>query len=387
MYPLTFNISMKLLRNKNKQKRTAKKNIFQVKRKSPPKPSRPPSTRSPPKRDGNMAHLISNPCYGPLEGVATIGGIIERVRNVNSLQTAANGYIVWFPSYSANSFVADSFSNCLFYQNSVASTQPINNPLSTGCLGSLATSTTGTFIQDPAFPNLTGGTFSRSRTLAACITAHYTGQLSAVQGEIAYISNVRVSDLVGTNLANPVYPSVDTLFAYSRTVHRTSMDPMEIVWRPTDLTSKFRSTNTSALTDPTSFRLDCPTHPDTFWQCGNNVPLTANLTTISATDTAEAVGIVFLWRGFPASNQLTFRLTKVIELELAPSGNAIEQIVVTPAVPVKIDSAVARLDRSSSLWQTPMLNRAVHGVIDALAPPMIAPFAKAVYSGISQLIG
>jgi len=34
-----------------------------------------------------------------------------------------------------------------------------------------------------------------------------------------------------------------------------------------------------------------------------------------------------------------------------------------------------------------MLNRAVHGVIDALAPPMIAPFAKAVYSGISQLIG
>lgn len=336
---------------------------------------------------GNLAHLISNPCYGPLEGVATTGGLIERVRSVSGIQFSQNGYIVWFPSFVGNSFVADGFSNLYFYQNAGTAVQPINNGGLGQCLGSLASNTTGTMLQDPAYPNLIGGTFSRARTLAACITAHYTGQLAAVQGEIAYISNVRVSDLVGTNLAANAYPSVDTLFAYSRTVHRTAVDPMEIVWRPTDLTSKFRAANTTTQASTANSRIDCPTHPDTVWQNGNNVVGTFNNTTIAATDTAEAVGIVFMWRGLAASNQLTFRFTKVVEMELAPTGNAIEQMVVTPTVPKKIDSAIARLDRSSSLWQTPMLNRAVHGVIDALAPPAIAPFAKAVYSGISQLIG
>lgn len=353
-----------------------KKNIF----KNKPKFSIPA-----PLGKGGLEHLIANPCYGPLERAATIGGIVERVRAVNGVQTLANGYIIWFPSYHGND-VQNSFANLFLFQNSLTATGPTNTPAAG--IGTGSTAGTGIFITDPAYANLTSGTFSRARSLAACITAQYTGALSAVQGEIAYISNCRVSDIVGNNMANPTYPTIDQLFAYSRTVMRASVDPMEVVWRPTDATSKFRATNATAIADTALARDEVQPKPDVFWQKGDPTAISQNRTVVACTDPSDAVGIVFMWRGFSnTANTLTFRFTKVVELELAPSGNAIEQMVTTKTVPLTIDKAVAKLDRSSSLWQTPGLNHAVNGVIDYLAPPMVAPFAKAVYSGITQMIG
>lgn len=324
-----------------------------------------------------------NPCHGPLVrsvGTVGLGQITERVRSTLTFpQTATdiNGYVVWFPSYH-NPNSGDGYpANYFVFTNSLTSTAPLNN--STNPLGTIAENTTGLFYADPASPTVaTSSAFSRARSLAACLQVEYLGALSSASGQVAVISNFSFNafNRGGATSTTITAPTVDQLFSYAHDRKRLQMTGHEVVWRPSDAQSVFRGSGTFAGT-ATDLRADAIMRRGT---------ATANTTVVCSTQPADIYGICIAWRGVPPTALcMSINAVKVVDCELAPSGNNIEPTYVSAEAPVTgvlgstISSITNYLDSYVPNWQS----RAVNATI-GVAGDLAMAYAPALLPGTAS---
>lgn len=327
------------------------------------------------------AKLVSNPCHGPLErGISDsgIGQVLERVRSSiipNDAANCANGYVVWFPSYH-NSGAVGGLGNYYFWNNSDSAVLPVNTVASPMGGGFAQGNMSGLFLRDPAYSLVSGATtsFSRARSVAACLQLEYIGALNATAGQVAIISNISLqafcaSGGVGTEF---IPLSVDQMFSYAGTRERVQITGHEVVWRPDDDTSVFRTnggSNNLGATVPASqiFR------PDVVFDMGTPaLSATANV----CMDTSHIKGICVAWRGFPpTANTICIQAVKVVDLELSPINNAVEPMYTAKkSVPDPISTVTSWLDRYTPGWQVRALNMAqdtVGSLAKAYAPRLL----------------
>jgi len=318
------------------------------------------------------AKLVSNPCHGPLERGITdsgIGQVLERVRSsIIPIDAAncANGYVIWFPSYH-NSGAVGALGNFYFWNNSDSSLKPTNTIAVP--MGSGPSNTAGTFIRDPAFPLVTGAStsFSRARTVSACLQLEYIGALNATSGQVAIISNISLQafNANGGVSADFVPLSVDQMFSYAGTRERVQITGHEVVWRPDDETSVFR-TDGSANNIGAAVPAALIYRPDVVFDMG----LIASTATANVcVDNAFTKGICIAWRGFPATaNTVSVQAVKVVDLELSTINNAVEPQYATTKVhiPDPVSTVTNWLDRYTPGWQVRAMNMA-HETVGALA--------------------
>lgn len=292
--------------------------------------------------------LVANPCHGPISKTVGSGAITERVRTTVSepgYATSLNGYAVWFPSYHNGGFTVNS-SNLFVFENASASTKPVNTAANPFGLVDLAT--TGVSQSDPGYATTNSATFSRGKTHSACIQLDYVGKLSDISGQVAIIKNLPLRGLFSnksTSTLDP--PSVDTLFAFAAERERMQPTGHEVIWRPTDESSIYRTSGNDRVSALT---------PDTAWANG---VLASAPSTLSATDADEMYGICIAWRGVPGVvGCLVLNFVKVLSLELAPSGASIESPVIdnTPSFSNPMSTITSWLDKFTPGWQSTAIN-------------------------------
>lgn len=306
------------------------------------------------------ANLISNPCHGPLLRSVGLGQITERVRataaaNVAGTDTA--GYVVWFPSYHNPGVTAEYSSNLFYFDNASTSVQPLNttaNPT-----GMVALATTGLFRADPASAILgSSAAFSRAKTMSACLQVEYLGALQSISGQVAIIPNLPFRAFYGTSATTVINPpTVDTLFAYASVRQRLQVTGHEVIWRPSDDSSVFRTAGNEGSAATAVMRADAVLR--------NGNPASTS-TTIASTEPDEIYGICIAWRGVPAvASCLSINAVKVVDLELAPSGFAVEPTFAGLGNPAAssinpVNTVTSWLDRYVPNWQFRAVNASIN---------------------------
>lgn len=303
-----------------------------------------------------LSSLISNPCHGPLVRAMGTGSVVERVRSTISPNAVASnncGYLIWFPDYHCAGGSVN-VANLFLYSTSnptVVPTNTIANPL-----GTAAVDTTGLFYPDPASTLLGSAAFSRGQTLSACMQLDYLGQLSSAAGQVAIIKNFPFKALATSDTSSTIVaPSVDQLFAYAAERERFQVTGHEAIYRPSDQNSILRTDGLASANASVAQNADAPI------TVGGPAVNTTFSNFISSNST---YGVCIAWKGIAAiANNIQLNCIKVVSLELAPSGFAIEPTFVgshdsgygsTP-----IDTATSILDENVPWWQSHAVNTGV----------------------------
>jgi len=294
------------------------------------------------------AELLSNPCAGPL--VTSVGGssgsgVVSRVRNIYT-NSAVSGYVIWFPSYHGTSTTGSVLNpyNLFVYEGdpTLNPTNTVANPMGMGA----ANSVRGSFLVDPASSLLAANTsFSRAKTIAACITTEYSGAVSTAAGTIARVSTISMAAYMPVSAGLSVPLSTNQIYAYAANRGRILMEGEEVRWRPTDTSSVMRDI---AFDGAGAVYHD--NAPDTCWWSGNTG---VSGTYITGTDLDESGAIALAWTGVPIGT-LNLQFTKVLELELSVRQNMLEEINVprTTTIPGGVKKITEVLDNVAPGWQT-----------------------------------
>lgn len=311
----------------------------------------------------------------------------ERLRKTFSLSnsTSTCGYVVWFPTYhgkgadgvgATNPYAIHVDANLLWFDNALSSYRPINNLTNAwGCDDAVATS--GKFLFDPAGELLyNASTYSRAKTLAACLQLEWLGSTSETAGQVAVLQNVSLVNLSrASSVGTFAPPSVDDIFSYSGLIERTQLSGHEVIWRPSEDSSVMRQTCTQSLGSATS-----SAKGDTAFWSGTKG---AAETKIASADPANATGIVIAWRGFPAGKPLSVNVVKVVELELAARNNAVETRPLSTGTTTKVDDVVSMLDSSFHNWQ---LGSVVNNAAGSLASAAGRIATAGINYGVDRLV-
>nr|UHS71502.1 MAG: hypothetical protein 3 [Sobelivirales sp.] len=310
------------------------------------------------------AKLVADPCHGPLVrsiGSSTGTGIVERVRSTVGLPANATdtcGYLAWFPSFHGTGTAANTPSNVYRWETTQANfaLRPVNtiaNPMGT------TAATSGTFLSDPAFGTIaTTSPFSRARTIAACMTYENIGTMTSIQGVVGSVIHISLSSFNMTAGASGFYqpPSVAEMLNYAAKRERVSVDGHEVIWAPTDRDSIMRTNGTE---DQGTTFSGSSTDPNVaFW---DGTPATSP-TNMANPNPNDCMGIVFVWSsiGTAGTGYINVNLTKVVELELAPRGNVIEQKSITHTVRgPTLNSIIETLDTNTPNWRQHAVRMAV----------------------------
>jgi len=305
----------------------------------------------------NEIMLVANPCHGPISRTIGDGAITERVRATVTLQVTAgntSGYVVWFTYYNNGGYYT-AYYNLAMWENASATNTPTN---STAAPFGSAHATAAVAIADPANAVVQSAAFARGKTHSACIQLDYVGQLSAVAGQVAIIKNLPLrSFFSNTTTTTLAPPTVDGLFSYASERQRFQMTGHEVIWRPTDSSSIFRTAGADRPGGALS--------PDTCWT--NGVTGSA-VSTSSATDADEMYGIAIAWKGLTATaGNISVNFVKVLSLELAPSGSSIESPVSnSSSFGTPMATVTSWLDKHAPGWQSKAANMAA-GVAGEIA--------------------
>jgi len=323
---------------KNRKKRTKKRNV----------------NASMPAEIRQGIKLVSNPCMGPISRTIGSGAITERIRSSitgNGIATSTCGYIAWFPSYH-NAGVGASPANLVYWESTSSSATPINTNAAPFGTGTGGVNNSGYSYPDPASTTL-GSVFGRAKTMSACLQLEYTGKLSDISGQVAIIKNLPLRALFSNTTSTIIAPiPVDTLFAFAGERERLQVTGHEVIWRPTDTSSIFRTGGGE--------RSNASLATDTVWEVG---VVGSSTSTLSAVDAENMYGMCIAWKGIPAVQScLNINLVKVVDLELYPSGSAIESPVIPPAVNVfnPMQTVTTWLDRFAPQWQSRAVNATVN---------------------------
>ncbi len=290
----------------------------------------------------SVAHMLADPCDGPLVPYAASGGgyVTRFKRTIKLHQTSAdnNGYIVWFPDFHSTSGPGNP-ANLVYYESAVSSAAPTNSvpgPFGSGVPGA------GQFTQDPCYSWVSSVTCQEARTLAACLRLRYSGKLADTTGTIAVVKEVSASQLFNGSGTVNVPASVDNLMTFAPEVERFNPEGVEVRYRPHDDTSVPRSTG-----------LSVNSQGDRVFLCGT---AGTSATTLPAGDvsTADKRGIGIVWTGLNtgAAVDVWVDLIKIVEWTPNTSVGIVESPPVTSVDSNVFGRALSFLDKNIPNWQT-----------------------------------
>lgn len=199
-----------------------------------------------------------------------------------------------------------------------------------------------------------------ARTISACMKLTYTGRLDRASGEVAFINNIPLREVLGPVDANSFQPlSVDELFRLAPNRQRLGIDTLECVYRPeAELSGLFHSSQDYALEYP-------PAETKT------------DVTVIGESARVREPRVFgFAWRGLDAgSSDLSFEFTKNIEWRPSATSGFVATVQRSSAGPGGqgyIASALTYLDKHMPGWQ--------ERTVDS-AKTLVSKVAQAAFAG------
>lgn len=307
--------------------------------------------------------MVADPCGATLvPGLyGTSEGFLAKTRsNITDTSLSSCGYLIWIPSYSNYgplpgdaSVVAGLRGNLFSWNNTLSSTNPTNGSPGVANWTSYGRDAHGGFTSasthpDPASVLLSGDMVEDARCLSACMKMTYTGRMDASAGQVCFVENLPISDLLGSEEAHgdqgrrPM--SVDDIFNLSNSVTRLGVDTVEAVHRAQPVHSKiFQNPNDSPYVLG---------HDDaTFW--------TPSYVDINADAFGHhAFGIA--WRSLDATTpaNLSFELTKNIEWRPSSGSGFAHVPPVTLSSTDRMSEIQKRLDRDNPSWNKRIISSA-----------------------------
>jgi len=323
----------------------------------------------------DYAMMIADPCNAPLsQSISpTELAIVERSRAIINVSSTSSGYVVWFPTYTGTVGPASiqGNANLFVYEAAAPATAPLNTVATP--MG-LSGGTAGTFIADPAASFVTGtSSFSRQKTIAACMQLEWLGALSAIQGQVAMVKNISLSAFdTGTGAPGHLYTpmSVDQAFAYAQERTRTQVGGHEVVWRPSPTQSVYRTNGSESYGSVAA-------SGEIADACFITGSAAVTATTERSTLPGECLGILIAWKGFPTGSVTQITCTKTFALELSARSGAIESIprqISTESQDTKLAAALKWLDTMRPGWQGSLMKAGIDSVgslAKAYAPLMV----------------
>lgn len=315
--------------------------------------------------------MVSDPCGADLvPGLyGTSEGLLARTKVGHNLSPGTfapitAGYALWCPDFS-NTKSIDTPGNVYIFVTDNSSDAPANNELNNNAFfavptsqGATALTNTAFHIGDPAAALLESTTVADARCLSACMTMTYLGRMRDSSGEMCFIQNLPLSELL-TGRSGDLPVSVDQLFTYSSHKNRLGIDTIETVYRPNTLsTDHFRTSQQSPLL------LDLL-----------QVPLRTKIEPTIASYAPRVFG--FVWRNTEGNAPFSFDFIKNIEWR-PEVVSGFTQVPMTVSGPSRLETTLAYLDRLSksnpNVW-----NRILGG-----ASSVGAAIAKLAYTGTQQ---
>lgn len=315
-----------------------------VKQKSPATRGRKQKSRM--NGSNPYVNMVVNPCsstlvpglYGSSEGLLAR---LKTSRQPKPTDPASRcGYVLWCPDYSDrrlnNAGDASQQGNLFEWNTEFPSENPRNTTgLPYGSASTSASAGEAFTLDDPAARLLESDIVADARVLSACMQMTYFGKLQDSAGEVGFISNLPVGEvLTGGIQGQPA--SVDDLMAFVTNKHRLGVDTLENVYRPNELSSQhFRSKDDTLL----------------------NVPLQGQgPTTVSqSTETLSPRLFGFVWRNVEPNAGLVFDFTKCIEWRAVPSSGLTQTPIhsIGPSLVPHIAAVVDHHNRRTgkNLWE------------------------------------
>jgi hypothetical protein len=207
---------------------------------------------------------------------------------------AVCGYIFWNPEFHddpATVFPGTTIvrGNMTLWQSKNPATAPLNTLANSYGTGGLDLS--ALFLSDPSSALVQSDLVADARAVGACLQVRYTGTADNASGELCYFNGLSAQDLL-TGGAGAGSLSVNDLFAFATKTTTFSPGSHEVLFRPTDTSSRFRS------------------ELDGLYQFDPGVAVTA-LSPNAANEAPTVMGIA--WRGILAGNSFSHDETKNIE--------------------------------------------------------------------------
>lgn len=196
--------------------------------------------------------MVADPCAAPLvPGLfGSEEGLMARVKSTHGVKGPGpgftSGYCLWAPDYATfgagGSIDLTGKQNLWVWQTDDANSHPSNLDTSVRAFGTDQNFTTTTpsttwALKDPANPLLTTDLCADMRTVNACMQMTYYGTLLESAGEVAYISNVPIENLINGNGVPPA--SVNELMQHATNKKRLGVDTLENIYRPNPSTTHF----------------------------------------------------------------------------------------------------------------------------------------------------
>lgn len=287
--------------------------------------------------------MIEDPCnstlvpglYGASEGM------LARLKSTwSSAQTfsvdpatATCGYVLWCPEYSCAGaqpvFSEEEFGNLFAWTNSLPTARPANTTaLAYGRnqVGSCQS------LPDPASNLIHSDIVADCRPLNACIQMTYYGKMLDSAGEVAVISNLPFSELIGGGPGGEPL-SVNELLVYSTSKHRLGVETREAIFRPSeDISTTFRGEDDPLTVTPYPTGVG---HEST------------------EANTVDPVVFGFVWRNTEAGAGISFDFTKSIEWR-PDATSGLTQVPVQHIGPSHVTRVLKKLDskhkRGHPVW-------------------------------------
>lgn len=272
--------------------------------------------------------MVQNPCdsqlvpgfYGSSEG------ILARFKTSWDNQSSGScGYFIVIPELFGDDCV-------IYYSNADPSHQPLNN--ATPPIWGTASGwdqTTTTMSKDNAAYFVGTDTCSAARTISSCLQMTYTGPMQSSAGEVAYLSEVQISNILHGGPGTST-PSINLLFIGASKIMRLGVDTVEIVGRPDVDTPDF-------LTQES----------DAFATDGGVV----ELSTLGKMRTPRAYG--FAWRSVASPAALAFMYTRNLEWQ-PESILGLAMPTVKSVGPSKASAVLTYLDTHHPGWGSKVVN-------------------------------
>lgn len=291
--------------------------------------------------------MVADPCHSTLvPGLyGSSEGLLARLKSSIKVPTGFGttcGFCLWCPDYTPEG--KESLDpgiqqqNCVLWTGTDPSRFPTNTAATPFAQNRIdiqdAEDNTGWVLPDPAGPLNASEIVADARVLNSCMQMTYYGSMLESAGEIAFISNIPVTDLLTGGKGENVV-SVDNLMAFATSKQRFGVDTLESVYRLNpEASHHFRNEATSPLVSE------------------GGVAATS-LTDEVRANPSRMFG--FVWRNTAPDAGLSIDLTKSVEWR-AEASSGLAQVAIHSSGPSKVPHINTAIDRVSkqggkSIWE------------------------------------